>query len=208
MKKKMDSPEPEIVAGSTGPAETQTSPAEDAASAPASGAGETLGPKEIDDLRSQAAKAGENWDKYLRATADLDNFRKRVARERQDAAKYAYEPILKKLIPVLDNFEVALAAAGTLTDPSLQPHLAGLNMIHQQFKTALTEAGLEEINAEKQPFDPNWHEAVSQQESSEVPDGHVMQQLRKGYKLRDRLLRPATVVVARPPAAPSSDNPA
>lgn len=208
MKKKMDTSELETAAGNAVPGEAQTPPGEGTTPTPATA--ETLNTKEIEDLRSQAAKAGENWDKYLRATADLDNFRKRVVRERQEAAKYANEPILLKLLPVLDNFEKALAAAGTATDQSLQSHLAGLNMIYQQFKTALTEAGLEEINAEKQPFDPHWHEAVSQQETTEVPEGHVIQQLRKGYKLRDRLLRPATVLVARPPAqastAPSADS--
>jgi molecular chaperone GrpE len=73
-------------------------------------------------------------------------------------------------------------------------------MIQQQLKSALTDAGLEEIDAAGKAFDPNFHEAVSQQDSSEVPEGNVLQQLRKGYKLRDRLLRPATVIVARKPA--------
>jgi molecular chaperone GrpE len=76
---------------------------------------------------------------------------------------------------------------------------AGIAMILQQLKTVLKEAGLEEIDATGRPFDPNWHEAVSQKETTEVPDGYVVQQLRKGYKLRDRLLRPAGVVVARKP---------
>ena len=74
-------------------------------------------------------------------------------------------------------------------------------MIHQQLRKALQESGLEEVEAAGKPFDPNWHEAVSQAESAEVPEGQVLQQLRKGYKLRDRLLRPATVIVARKPAA-------
>jgi len=73
-------------------------------------------------------------------------------------------------------------------------------MIQQQLKNVLVEAGLEEINATDKPFDPNLHEAISQQDSTTVPEGHVLQQLRKGYKLKDRLLRPATVVVARKPA--------
>ena len=73
-------------------------------------------------------------------------------------------------------------------------------MVQQQFKTALADAGLEEVDATGQVFDPNWHEAISQQESAETPEGHVLQQLRKGYKLRDRLLRPATVIVAKHPS--------
>ena len=78
---------------------------------------------------------------------------------------------------------------------------AGIAMIQQQLKNTLAESGLEEIDASGKPFDPTWHEAVSQQETADVPEGHVVQQLRKGYKLRDRLLRPATVIVAKKPAA-------
>jgi molecular chaperone GrpE len=74
-------------------------------------------------------------------------------------------------------------------------------MILTQFRNALTEVGLEEIDATNKPFDPNFHEAVSQQESTDAPEGQVVQQLRKGYKLRDRLLRPATVIVAKKPSA-------
>ncbi len=74
-------------------------------------------------------------------------------------------------------------------------------MIHQQLRNVLLESGLEEVDAAGKMFDPNWHEAVSQQETAEVPEGQVLQQLRKGYKLRDRLIRPATVIVARKPAA-------
>ena len=100
-------------------------------------------------------------------------------------------------MPVLDNFDMALSAAQPGSAPSLQ---TGIAMIYQQLKKALTDAGLEEVDATGQKFDPNWHEAVSQQETNEIPEGHVVQQLRKGYKLRDRLLRPASVVVAKKPA--------
>jgi molecular chaperone GrpE len=78
---------------------------------------------------------------------------------------------------------------------------AGINMVHQQLKSAMASAGLEEIEASGKPFDPNLHEAISQQETAEVPEGSVVQQVRKGYKLRDRLLRPASVVVAKKPAS-------
>ena len=78
---------------------------------------------------------------------------------------------------------------------------AGVAMIHQQLRSALLEAGLEEVDAAGREFDPRWHEAVAQQDSADVPEGQVLQQLRKGYKMRDRLIRPATVVVARKPGA-------
>ena len=155
---------------------------------------------ELEQLKDQAAKANEYWEQMLRVAADFENFKKRAARERQETSKYANESLLQKLIPVLDNFDAALAAAGTGQNATLQQLRAGISMIHQQLKTVLTEAGLEEVDASNKTFDPNWHEAVSQQESAEVPEGQVLQQLRKGYKLRDRLLRPASVVVAKKPA--------
>ena len=160
----------------------------------------TLNSEQLQELKDRAAKADENWERLLRTTADFDNFKKRAAREKQDAIRYANEGLLDKLVSVLDNFDAALSAvqneAGSGATQSLQ---TGVAMIFQQLKKVLTEAGLEEVNAANQKFDPNLHEAVSQQESAKVPEGQVLQQLRKGYKLRDRLLRPATVVVAKKP---------
>ncbi len=159
-------------------------------------------PEELEALKQQAAKAEENWQRLLRATADFDNFKKRAAREKQESIRYANEALMSKMLPLLDNFEMALAATqSTSTDPAVQALQTGVSMVFQQFKSALTESGLEEIEAVGKPFDPNWHEAVSQQESSEVPEGQVLQQLRKGYRLKDRLLRATTVIVAKQPAA-------
>ncbi|MCX6927991.1 MAG: nucleotide exchange factor GrpE [Verrucomicrobia bacterium] len=161
----------------------------------------TVTPEQLTELKERAARADENWERLLRTSADFENFKKRAAREKQDAIKYANESLLQKLMPVLDNFDMALSAAqkpGAEVDQSLQ---TGVSMIFQQLKSALAEAGLEELNAAGKTFDPNFHEALSQQETTEVPEGQVVQQLRKGYKLRDRLLRPASVVVAKQPAA-------
>ena len=163
-------------------------------------ASESLTEEQAQRLKAQAAKADEYWNQLLRTAADLDNYKKRAAREKQDAIKFANESLLQKLIPVLDNFEAALAAVTGAQGAATESLQTGVSMIHQQLKQALADAGLEEINAAGQPFDPNCHEAVSQQESTEVPEGHVLQQLRKGYKLRDRLLRPATVIVAKKPS--------
>ncbi len=159
-----------------------------------------LTPAQIDELKVQAAKAAEHWERLVRQSADLENYKKRAARERQDAIKYATESLMQKLLPVLDNFEAALAAVQQGNAESTQSLLTGVSMIQQQLKSVLTESGLEEIESHGKPFDPNIHEAVSQAESAEHPEGHVMQQLRKGYRLRERLLRPATVVVAKTPA--------
>lgn len=154
-------------------------------------------PEELAELRAQAQKAAENWDKYVRLNADFDNFKKRAARERQEAIRYANEGLLEKLIPVLDNFEMAMQAAQSPQGGSADALKTGVNMIASQLKSALTDAGLEEIDATGQVFNPNLHEAVSQQPSNDVPEGQVLQQLRRGYKLRERLIRPATVIVAK-----------
>lgn len=158
-------------------------------------------PEPLDELKTLAAKADENWQRLLRTTADFDNYKKRAAREKQDAIKYANESLLQKVIPVLDNFEMALAATQNSSGEGLKSLQDGVAMIHSQLKTVLAEAGLEEVDATGKLFDPNLHEAVSQQESADVAEGNVLQQLRKGYKFRERLLRPATVIVAKKPAA-------
>jgi len=160
----------------------------------------TITPGQLDELKARAEKADENWERLLRTTADFDNFKKRAAREKQEAIRYANEAVLEKLVPVLDNFDAALSATQNHSGGAAQSLQTGVAMIFQQLKKVLTESGLEEVDATGQKFDPNLHEAVSQQETSDVAEGQVLQQLRKGYKLRDRLLRPATVVVAKKPA--------
>lgn len=162
-----------------------------------------LTPEQLEELKARAAKAEENWDRLLRTTADFENFKKRAARERVESAQSATAALIEKLLPVLDHFEMAQAATQKAGDDKLASLQAGVSMIQQQMKTILTECGLEEIDAAGQPFDPARHEAVSQLETPDVPEGHVSMQLRKGYKLRERLLRPATVIVARKPAVKS-----
>lgn len=161
---------------------------------------EMASPKQIAEWKDKAAKADEHWDRLVRQTADFENFKKRALREKQDAIKFANESLLQKLIPIVDNFEMALAASNSAEGNSIDSFKKGVEMINNLLKNSLTEAGLEEIDAMGKPFDPNWHEAVSQKETTEVPDGQVVQQMRKGYKFRERLIRPATVVVAKTPA--------
>ncbi|MEI8041076.1 MAG: nucleotide exchange factor GrpE [Verrucomicrobiota bacterium] len=161
----------------------------------------TVTPEQLSELKERAAKADEHWDRLLRTTADFDNFKKRAAREKQDAIKFANESLLQKLVPVMDSLDMALAATQAPQADAGQSLQAGVSMIGQQLKQALAEAGLEEVDATGKPFDPNLHEAVAQRETAEAPEGQVIQQLRKGYKLRERLLRAATVIVAKPPAA-------
>src|ERR1043166_638880 len=125
----------------------------------------TVSPEQLAELKERAAKADEHWDRLLRTTADLDNFKKRAARERQDAIKFANASLLEKLIPALDNLEMALTAANNADSQSLESLKTGIAMIFNQLKTALADSGLEEIDAANQPFDPNLHEAVSHEDS-------------------------------------------
>lgn len=139
-------------------------------------------------------------DRALRAQADYENFRKRASREKEDAVKYANAVFLDRLIPVIDNFELGLVAARV--DAGGAAILAGLEMVARQLQDFLRESGVEPVEAAAgTPFDPNMHEAVSQEPSGEVAEGAVVRQLRKGFKLRDRLLRPAMVVVSKGSAA-------
>jgi len=156
--------------------------------------------EQLAQLTEQAAKAEEYRERMLREAADFENYRKRAARERQDAVTYANENLLQKLIPVMDTFEMALAAT-TSDNASAQSLRTGVQMVYNQFKSALADAGLEEIDAQGKKFDPNLHEAVAQQEHADIPEGQVTQQTRKGYKYRNRLIRAAGVVVAKKPAA-------
>lgn len=161
----------------------------------------TLTAEQLEELKQRAAKAEEHWERLLRTTADFDNYKKRAAREKQDAIRFANENLLEKLVPVLDSFDMALAAAQNNQSDMAKALKTGIMMVYQQLKSALSDAGLEEVDATGKAFDPNVHEAVSQQESADLPEGQVVQQLRRGYKLRERLLRPATVVVSKRPAA-------
>jgi len=141
------------------------------------------------------AEVSKYKDAVLRAAADLDNYRKRVSRERDESIKYANTSFLERLIPILDNFELGLQAARNA--PEASPIMDGLAMVYKQLQDFLANSGVETIDATGQTFDPNLHEALAQEENHEVPEGKVIRQVRKGYRLRDRLLRPANVVVSK-----------
>ena len=150
--------------------------------------------KELEELRARAAKAQEHWDRLLRAQADLENYRKRVTKERQEWARAANEKLLLDLLIPLDHFEIGLQ--------SLQQHARkdplreGMEMVLGQFQQFLKSQGITEIRAVGEKFDPALHEAVAEQES-EGPEGQVIQQLRKGYRLQNKVLRPSSVIVSK-----------
>ena len=146
------------------------------------------------DFEAEAAKLK---DLALRARADLDNFRKRALREKEEAIRYANNGLLERLLPVIDNFELGLDAAKTAADTA--SILQGMSMVQKQLQDFLKNNGLEEVQAEGESFDPNKHDAVSQEFSADIPDGHVIRQVRKGYKIKDRLIRASSVIVSKGP---------
>jgi molecular chaperone GrpE len=161
----------------------------------------TLERKEWNQIEAKVQKADEYWDRFVRLNAEFDNFKKRAARERSEAVKYANEALMERLIPTLDHFEMAMTAVQNIDDKSVSSIKMGIEMVHNQLKSTLKDSGLEEVDALGKVFDPVWHEAVSQKVTDDVPEGQVVEQTRKGYKLNDRLIRPAAVVVAKAPSA-------
>src|SRR5437899_7672829 len=133
-------------------------------------------------------------DLALRTQADFENYKKRASRERDEGIKYANRTLLERLIPIVDNFELGLSAARE--DGERSPIYSGMSMVLKQLTDFLTENGLEPIDAVGKQFDPNLQEAIGHEPNDEVPEGRVIRQTRRGYRLKDRLLRPAAVVVS------------
>jgi molecular chaperone GrpE len=152
-----------------------------------------------DQLAAAQAEALVNRDHYLRARADLENFRKRAQREKEDLLKFSNETILRELLPVIDNLERALQHAAVDGEKGL---LQGVELTLGQFAKVLEKFNVVAIDAVGELFDPARHEAMGQIESSEQPVNTVVQLLQKGYLLNDRLLRPAMVLIAKAPVAP------
>ena len=160
-------------------------------------------PAAAGDADSDDAMAGlqTDLDRFrdlaLRSQADFENYKKRAAREKEDAVKYANSSLLQRLVSILDNFELGLAAAKTESEQS--PIYSGMILVQKQLNDLLEENGLQTIEAEGKKFDPNLHEAIAH-EPSESAEGTVIRQARRGYRFKDRLLRPARVIVSSGPA--------
>jgi len=146
------------------------------------------------ELVKAKAKAEEHYDHLLRLQADFDNYRKRSQKEKTELIKYASERIVGELLPVLDNFERAACAAKANSD--IVAFSQGVDMIFRQLQAALSKEGLKAMDAIGQPFDPNLHEAVLRVESEEHPENTVVEELQKGYYLKEKVLRPCMVKVA------------
>ncbi len=155
-----------------------------------------------DELAAACAKLEaekkEVYDRLLRKQAELDNFRKRAQREREEFREYAAEDLIRSLLPVLDGFERALKHR----DPSVQESFyQGIEMIHRQLLDVLKRAGLTALDTVGKIFDPHYHQAVETVEAPERRDHEIVEELQRGYKLRHRLIRPAIVKVAIAPSA-------
>lgn len=143
------------------------------------------------DINSQVEKYKND---YLYLRAEFDNYKKNMIKERSDLVKYGSERLINEMLSVLDNFE--RAQEGTVTAENFENYVKGVKMTAQEFKSALNRFGVTEVNSLGQSFDPSIHEAIGSEESTTIPEGHITKVFRKAYKLHDRLLRPANVVVA------------
>ncbi|WPP42775.1 nucleotide exchange factor GrpE [Paenibacillus hunanensis] len=147
-----------------------------------------------DELDRAQAHAEEQTQRLLRAQADFDNFRRRTQKEKEDLAKYASAQLITELIPVIDNFERAMATKPE--HPELESFSKGVDMIFRQLSDVLKNAGLTTMETVGQPFNPEFHQAVMQVESEEYEEGIIVEELQKGYVLKDKVLRPAMVKVS------------
>jgi molecular chaperone GrpE len=150
--------------------------------------------KDNSELSKLQAELEEQQQRVLRTQADFDNFRRRTQKEKEDLAKYASSLLITELLPVIDNFERALST-GT-DNPEVSSYAKGVEMIFRQLEGVLKAEGLEEMNSVGQPFNPEFHQAIMQVESDEYEEGIVVEEVQKGYKLKDRVLRPAMVKVS------------
>jgi molecular chaperone GrpE len=155
----------------------------DPAGAPAEGA-----------LAAAEAKAQENWNSYLRAVAELENYRKRAEREMDQSRKFAVERFAQELLGVADALEAGIRTGTESPGPAL---LEGAQATLRELNKAFEKAGVKTLDPKGQPFDPNWHEAMVAQASTEVPPDTVLSVIQKGYALNGRLLRPARVIVSK-----------
>lgn len=157
------------------------------------------------DPLEEATKEAARWkDLAARNQAELDNYRKRMAREKSDAIKFANGSLLSELLPVIDSFQMGLSAAIHEDPDSIISK--GMEMVQKQLEEFFSSQGAVAISSVGKEFDPNLHEAISQESSDEVPNGHIITEIRKGYTLNDRLLRAANVIVSKGPESTDNEN--
>jgi len=153
---------------------------------------------QISELEQAKLEAADMKTRYLRSVADMENYRKRIAREKQEIIRSAAANVIESLLPVLDNMKLGLQAAEN--HPEAKDVTIGFKMVDDQLKRSLSEQGLEEILPNGEDFDPNFHECIAHQASEDVAEDKVIQTVRAGYRLNDRLIRAANVIVSSGPA--------
>lgn len=183
------------------------SPADGGKNGAAPGAGEAAAPS---DPQAALAKANEEKrelnDRLLRTAADFENYKRRIRKEMEDASVRGLEGLAKDLLPALDNFDRALAAAKSSTAPGVAVIVEGVQMVQKSLFSALEKYQIKTFEAEGKPFDPNFHEGIQQIDSDTVPQGSVAAVFQRGYTIGSRLLRPAMVAVSRGKAASAPDT--
>jgi len=156
-------------------------------------------------LEASEEQAKDYYDRLLRVSAEFDNYKKRSAREMQEVVKYANERLIKELLPVVDNLERAVMAVHQKGEPD-DPLLQGVNLTLGEILKTLESHKVVPIESLGQPFDPNYHQAMMQEEVSDKPPNTVTRELQKGYMIHDRLLRPALVAVSKASSQPAENN--
>lgn len=152
------------------------------------------GANPVGELQQQLEKSQKD---YLYLRAEFDNYRKNVIKERSDLVKYGSEGLIRELVNLQDTIDMALSTE--LNENNIEAFRKGLELVSQEFRSTLTRFGVKEENPEGKPFDPSLHEALSSETTSAVPPGHITRVFKKAYRLHDRLVRPAQVVVAQEP---------
>lgn len=158
---------------------------------PVTDSADEAGSAELEKLQAEVL---EHQQRALRVQADFDNFRRRTQKEKEDLGKYASSKLITELLPVIDNFERALQASGD--NPEFESFSKGVNMIFRQLESVLASEGLTAMNSVGEPFNPEYHQAIMQVESDEYEEGIVVEEVQKGYMLKDKVLRPAMVKVS------------
>ena len=158
----------------------------------------------LEKAREIQKESGQNYDLYLRSQAEMENLKKRVRKDKEDYLKFANESLLKEMLPVLDNLEKALSHSDN--ENNVHALKEGIRLTLKGLKDTLSKSGLEEVKALGEPFDPSFHEAVSQVDDPNAKPGIVLTELQRGYTLNTRLIRPAMVVVNRQTAGTKPDQ--
>lgn len=158
----------------------------------------------MERLKATEEKAQENYDLYMRTYAEMENIKKRGLKQKEELAKFANESLIKEILPAIDNLEKAISHAQDNNNPS--GLIEGIELTLNGLMATLEKAGLKEIEAVGKPFDPNFHEAISQQVNDTVPPKHVIMELQKGYLLNGRLIRPSMVVISQGNSNKKEDN--